>query len=294
MKKNIDISCGGTNSKVGELLVNRLIPNRYIQHIGPFVFLDHLYPTERQPGEVKPASGEFAHPHRGIATFTYLFSGELEHFDSKGNYGIVSSGGAQWMKSGNGVIHDEQASPLFQKQGGVLHAMQFWINLPPEQKLESPEYLALQSNDIPEFDLPENSGLLRVVIGQMGGKSSPVKTFSQQFIYHIKLNPKSSYLFKTQSDLEYAAFVPNHAVSINQTAFEKSQLVVFRPGGDEIFFANEGIEQADILVFGGESYTEPIVAEGPFVMNTRAEIAEAYKDFFNGKYGTINYSQLND
>ncbi|WP_256012763.1 pirin family protein [Desertivirga xinjiangensis] len=291
MKKNIAISSGGINSKVGKLLVNRLMPNRYIPKIGPFVFLDHLYPTEVKPqATVNPRSGEFAHPHRGIITFTYMFSGEMEHFDSKGNYGLVGAEGAQWMKSGNGIIHDEEPSPEMQKSGGHLHAVQFWINLPSAQKQEEGAYLALQSSDIPVLELPEQAGNLRLIIGKLGDKESPVIRYTEQFIYHIKLNPKSSFTLTVNPDLEYAAFVPQKAVSINQVAYENSQLVVFEQGGDEIIFSNDGIEQAELLVFGGERYTEPVEAEGPFVMNSRADIAIAYRDFFNGKYGTIDYS----
>ncbi|MFD2163104.1 pirin family protein [Paradesertivirga mongoliensis] len=289
MKKDIAINYGGTNSRVGELLVNRLVPNHFIHAVGPFVFLDHLYPTEQKPKAAKPVSGEFAHPHRGIATFTYIFSGELEHFDSKGNRGTVGAGGAQWMKAGNGIIHDEGPSPAFQREGGLLHGTQFWINLPGKNKLEEGKYLALHSAEIPEIELPGDAGVVRVVIGKLGEKVSPVETYSEQFIYHVKLNAKSSYVFKTQPGIEYAAFVPVKGVKINGSLHENSDLVVFGPGGDEIVLENEAAEATELLLFGGEPYTEPIVAEGPFVMNSKAEIAEAYKDFFNGKYGTIDY-----
>jgi redox-sensitive bicupin YhaK (pirin superfamily) len=157
MQKNITASFGGSNTKVGELLVNRLVPNRYIHAVGPFVFLDHLYPVEQKPAIVQAPNGEFAHPHRGIATFSYLFSGELEHFDSAGHHGIVSAGGAQWMKAGNGVIHDEHNSPALQEKGGILHAVQFWINLPAMNKAEKPEYLAVNASDIMNSFIISNS-----------------------------------------------------------------------------------------------------------------------------------------
>src|SRR6186713_1105381 len=102
MEKNITASYGGANSTVGDLLVNRLLPNRYVQAVGPFVFLDHVYPVEQNPRAVKPPTGDFAHPHRGMATLSYVLSGGLEHFDSRGHHGIVSAGGMQWMKAGNG------------------------------------------------------------------------------------------------------------------------------------------------------------------------------------------------
>jgi hypothetical protein len=195
------------------------------------------------------------------------------------------------MKAGNGIIHDEGPSPAFQERGGILHGTQFWINLPTKNKLEEGEYLALHSKDIPELELPDHAGTIRVVIGKLGDQVSPVATYSEQFLYHIKLNAKSVFSFNTQPGMEYAAFVPKEAVNINDTLYENSQLIVFQTGGDEIIFKNECVESAEVLLFGGEPYLEPIVAEGPFVMSSRAEIAEAYRDFFNGKYGNIDYSK---
>ena len=291
MQKNITAGFGGSNSKVGELLVNRLVPNRYIHAVGPFVFLDHLYPVEQKPTVAQAPNGEFAHPHRGIATFSYLFSGELEHFDSAGHHGIVSAGGAQWMKAGNGVVHDEHNSPAFQEKGGILHAVQFWINLPAVNKAEKPGYLGVNANDIPEVMLPDDAGFMRILIGSCGVSTSPVPTFSDEFIYHIKLNPKSTFNLPTNAWAEYAALTPSGEISINGQPFANSELVTFSQNAHEIELSNNSITQADILIFGGRPYAEPIVAQGPFVMNSHEEIATAYKDFFNGKYGEINYEK---
>lgn len=291
MEKQISINYGGQTAKVADLLVNRLLPNRYITAVGPFVFLDHIFPVKKKKQEPEPYTASHAHPHRGIATFSYVFSGELEHFDSYGNHGIVQAGGAQWMKAGNGIVHDERLSPAFQLQGGEFHSLQFWINLPAKNKAEAPEYLAIKSSEIPETDLPEEAGTLRVVIGNCGEMVSPVKTFSRQFIYHIRLNPKSGYTLQSKPGLEYAAFVPKEEIIINNKPFGKSEFISFEEVGDEISLHNPGIEVADIIIFGGELYTEPIYAEGPFVMNSRLEIAHAYRDFFKGNYGTIAVKQ---
>ena len=280
---------GGVNAKVGELLVNRLLPDHALRSIGHFVFLDHLYPSRHQAKPPQAPTGEFAHPHRGIATFTYLFSGSLEHYDSNGQHGIVEAGGAQWMKAGHGVIHDENPSPRFQAEGGVLHAVQFWINLPARVKAEAPEYLALHPEDIPTVDLPADAGRLRIVIGSFGDATSPVKTFSQQFLYHLQLNPKSSFTWTTKPGLQYAAFVPGEAVLVNGTSYGQSEMLVVEPGETALTFTNTSISPTDVLLFGGESYTEPMVAQGPFVMNSHEEIAQAYQDFFAGKYGHIEY-----
>jgi redox-sensitive bicupin YhaK (pirin superfamily) len=290
MEKAIVNTYGGINSKVGDLLVNRLLPNRYTQAVGPFVFLDHLYPTVQEPQTPTRPSGQFAHPHRGIATFSYIFSGALEHFDSNGQHGIVEAGGAQWMNAGKGIIHDEHFSPDFQARGGIMHGLQFWINLPAKNKAEAPDYMAVHANAIPEVVLPNDAGLMRIVIGACGDNKSPVKTFSEQFLYHIKLSPKSSFTYDTKVHLEYAAFVPADEVSINGNPISKSEILIFNKDAGTITFTNNNITEVDIVLFGGETYTEEIYAEGPFVMNSRLEIAHAYRDFFNGDYGKINYN----
>jgi len=290
MEKKIAAVFGGTNAQVGELKVNRLLPNRYIQAVGPFVFLDHLYPFQQASKTPSPKNGKHAHPHRGIATFSYLFSGELEHYDSMGNYGIVKAGGAQWMKAGNGIIHDEAMSPEFQQRGGVLHALQFWVNLPAKNKAEDPKYLAVQPEDIPEADL-NGSGTLRVLIGSYNDKVSPVETYTEQFAYHIRLKEKSGFTLNAKAGLEYAAFVPQSEVVINNQPVQDSEIVVFSDEGTDLHFENRGNAASDFIVFGGAPYEETIVAEGPFVMNSRGEIADAYSAFFNGSYGIINYQK---
>jgi redox-sensitive bicupin YhaK (pirin superfamily) len=291
-QRSIKGSYSGMNSKVGELLVNRLLPGLNVHAIGPYVFLDHLYPTAQKAKKPESPSGKFAHPHRGIATFTYIFSGSLEHYDSHGGHGIVEAGGAQWMKAGNGVVHDEHNSPEFQRTGGILHALQFWINLPAIHKAEEPDYLAVQAKDIPELELPEHAGTLRVVIGNLGDRQSPVKTYSKQYLYHIILQPKSKFTLTIPSEQETAAFIPVGEVNVNGQDFGKSELVTFHLEDGEIELVNKGISPVDIILFGGERYAEPIVAEGPFVMNSRTEIAQAYNDFFAGKYGTITYKPI--
>jgi len=292
MKEATTIHYGGIQSTVGDLLVNRLLPNRYTDAVGPFVFLDHLYPTRQKPQKPHAPTGKFAHPHRGIATFTYLFSGSLEHYDSSGHHGIVEAGGAQWMKAGNGVIHDENPSPKFQAEGGVLHALQFWVNLPAKNKAETPDYLAVQAEDVPEIELADGAGVLRVIIGTYEGRTSPIKTFSRQFIYHLRLQPQASFTLPVEANTEYAAFVPGEKVLLNGSLHGQSELLVFGTDETALTITNESTEIADVIFFGGEPYTEPIVAQGPFVMNSHLEIAEAYRDFFKGKYGQIQYEPV--
>lgn len=289
MQKEIKASYGGINAKVGNQLVNRLIPNKHVQAVGPFVFLDHLYPVVQKPAIPEQAKGKFAHPNKGISTVTYVLSGEVEHFDSCGNHGIIGAGGIQWMKAGSGIQQDGDTTASFQYHGGLLHLLRFWINLPAKNKNDEPEYANVQPGDIPELAIPGNVGKLRILIGSYGVKSSLIKTLSPQFLYHISLHPKSAFTLHTKATFEYAAFVPTDEVKINDAVFSRSELIIFQQDDGDITLSNPGVSHANIMLFGGEPYTEAIVAEGPFVMNTRAEICEAYKDFHLGKYGKISY-----
>jgi len=150
MKRKITSVYGGANFRVAGFLVNHLIPVSGIERVGPIVFLDHVYPCALKNESRSIPTGEFAHPHRGIATLSYVFGGNLSHYDSRGNHDVISPGGVQWMKAGNGIVHDEQ--PFFTKENdGTFHSLQFWINLPSVIKAEQPEYMAVLSEQVPEI-----------------------------------------------------------------------------------------------------------------------------------------------
>ena len=195
------------------------------------------------------------------------------------------------MKAGNGIIHDEQPYAT-NGNNKIFHSLQFWINLPSAVKAEQPEYMVVPSEQIPEISLPDNGGMLRLLLGELGSSKAPVKTFSKEFIYHFRLNPKSKFSFSGKQELEYGALVPTAAVSINGVILSGSKIAIFDTNDQEISLENPNIVPADVLVFGGIHYNEAIVAEGPFVMNSRAEIAAAYRDFFEKRYGEINYTKV--
>lgn len=294
MKKQISFSTKGQRADIGEYKIHRLLPNRYANAVGPFVFLDHVLPTMHSPNEPrKVVNGSGAHPHRGIATLTYLLNGEADHHDSKGHRAIVRSGGAQWMKAGNGIIHDEVVNVDPIANDLLTHGMQFWINLPAKNKAESPDYLPLQASDFPKQDLGDDKGWIKVIDGEYEKQASKIPNYSKQFLYHIHLKAGKQLVMQTEDGLEYAALLPLHNAVINDTEFHKGEFIEFDRNGGTIDFSNNSDAAIDIILFGGEKYTEPIVAEGPFVMNTHAEIAQAYRDFYAGKYGEIKYDQKN-
>jgi len=290
MNKKISFSGQGQRADIGEYKIKRMLPNRYADAVGPFVFLDHLMPAKHSPNEpIKLVNGTGAHPHRGIATLTYILNGEADHFDSAGHHANVKSGGVQWMKAGNGIIHDEAVNVDAEANDLLTHAFQFWINLPPKQKAESPDYLPVQSKEVPMKMLNDDRGWLKVIAGEYEGIVSKIPSYSKQFLYHIHLNGGKHFSIDTNVEWEYAAFLPLQDVSINSAEFEKGDFLLFDKTEGSIEISNTGHSPVDIILFGGETYTEPIIAHGPFVMNTQGEIAQAYIDFHEGKYGKINY-----
>ena len=290
MTKNIRFTTKGQRADIGEYIINRILPNRYLNAVGPFVFMDHVLPMQHSPGEPpKVVNGKGAHPHRGIATLTYILNGEGEHFDSYGNHAKVSSGGAQWMKAGNGVIHDEVVNVDPETGDRLTHAFQFWINLPSWKKVETPEYLPIQASEVPQQSLSHERGWIRVIVGHYEDLASKIPEYSKQFLYHIHLEAGMQLSFPTEKGLEYAAFLPLQNAVINDQEFSKGEFIAFDENEGAIKIHNHSDSGIDIIVFGGEKYTEPIVAEGPFVMNTRAEITDAYRDFHAGKYGEIRH-----
>ena len=295
MKKKVSFSSKGQRADIGEYKIYRMLPNRYADAVGPFVFLDHLPPAKHSPDEPrKVVNGSGAHPHRGIATLTYILNGEADHHDSKGHQARVRSGGAQWMKAGNGIIHDEAVNVDLERNDLVTHAFQFWINLPAKQKAEPPEYLPVQASEIPQQMLSDKGGWIKVIAGEYENLVSKIPGYSKQFLYHVHLEPGKQFSISSEQDLEYAAFLPVHNAIINGSEYQAGEFIEFdrNEGSIEINNLSPG-EAIDIILFGGERYEEPIVAQGPFVMNSQNEIVQAYRDFHSGKYGEINYSQAN-
>jgi redox-sensitive bicupin YhaK (pirin superfamily) len=285
MKKS-NTSIDGKNVKVGDLLVNRLLPAEAIANVGPFLLLDHGYPKSYEKGEPFLATLN-EHPHRGLVAFTYIIKGEVEHVDSLGNSEIAAEGGAHWLSAGKGVIHGERVSAGLARSGGILHAVQFWTNMPAGNKGDAPQYKALKAGDFPYAPLPDHAGGMRVLLGKCGAIESPVESLSQAFLYRITLNAKSEFRFTTGQEMESAVFIPDSPVIVNGDLVEKSQLLILSGGGNEIVLRNPGISNADAFILGGPDPDEPLFVQGPFVMNSQQEIADAYRDFFAGKYGMI-------
>ncbi len=284
MYKKISFSGKGQRADIGDMTIFRIIPNRYTDAVGPFVFLDHIAPRMLISAD---KSGTGPHPHRVIATLTYVLNGEGEHFDSMGNHARVHTGGIQWMKAGSGILHDESLRYDTQTTSKLVHCFQFWINLPAVNKTEKPEYLSIPTTEVPQKQLPDNSGLIKIVAGKYEDLQSKIPEFSRQFLYYIHLHAGKQFEVEFDIETEVAAFLPLHNAVINDAEFNKGEFIEFDRNEGSIVIVNNSAESIEIILFGGESYTEPIVAKGPFVMNSHQEIADCYRDYYAGKYGEI-------
>nr|WP_315224692.1 pirin family protein [uncultured Flavobacterium sp.] len=285
MKKQTSFWTKGYRADLGPLVINRMLPNRYADKVGPFVFLDYVAPAIK---ETISKNGMGAHPHRGIATLSYILQGQVEHFDSAGNTATIRSGGAQWMKAGIGILHDENINYDSHTNSKVVEGFQFWINLPAKNKAESPAHIAIQAEEIPKKEFENESGWIKVIVGTYEKLSSPIPDYSEQFLYHIHLKAGKQFSITIKDKIEVAAFLPTQNVLLNDIEFQAGEFVEFVGKAGEIEIKNSSEKGIEIILFGGEEYKEPMVAEGPFVMNTREEIADAYRDFYAGKYGEIN------
>jgi len=194
------------------------------------------------------------------------------------------------MKAGKGIIHDEVVNVDSQTNDLLTHAFQFWINLPSKNKAEPPDYLPIQASEVPKQMLSDKRGWIKVIAGEYENLVSRIPNYTNQFLYHIHLEAGKQFSLSAENELEYAALLPLQNVVINDSEFKKGTFIEFDRNEGTIEISNNSEGGIDIIVFGGEKYLEPIASGGPFVMNTQEEIAQAYKDFHNGKYGKIIYN----
>ncbi|MCB1407818.1 MAG: pirin family protein [Rhodobacteraceae bacterium] len=275
--------------QVGSFTIARAVPNAAVQFVGPIMLLDHLPPKILAAGKIPDPDGSFAHPHRGIATFTYVLDGALTHADSSGGHGTIFAGGVQWMKAGNGIVHDEMIPADLRKRGGRLHSVQFWINLPARNKAEPAEYRPVPAEDLPVVPLPGGRAHLKVLLGAYDGNTAPIPTFSQEFIWHVRVEPMGSVRVALSPELPAAGFLPGQGAVVSGTDVAAHRSFVLGLDGTEVEISNPSVNALDLLLFGGAPIAEPVAMRGPFVMNTEAELTEAFRDFRAGKYGRITY-----
>lgn len=254
------------------------------RHISPFLMLDYAGPHTFPPTNARRGVGQ--HPHRGFETVTIVYQGELEHRDSTGAGGLIGPGDVQWMTAANGIIHEEFHSPAFARSGGVLEMVQLWVNLPARDKLTPAGYQTLLDAEIPRVALGEGIGSLRVIAGDYRGHRGPARTFTTMDVWDVRLQAGATLHLPIALGRNAALVALRGSIQVNdQQDVSPASLVLLERDGEHASVT--ALEDATVLLLSGEPIDEPIVGYGPFVMNSQAQIAEAFDDYHAGRFGQM-------
>lgn len=253
-------------------------------HVSPFLLLDYAGPADFPPGDHRRGVG--AHPHRGFETVTIVLDGEVAHRDLTGAGGLIGPGDVQWMTAGAGVIHEEFHSDAFTRSGGRLELLQLWVNLPARLKMTAPRYQTLLDAQIPRLDLADECGLLRVIAGEFGGARGPAQTATAMNIWDVRVDAGKTAVFALPEGHNLIVVVIDGPVVVNgQGHVRAGETVVFERHGGDISISAQA--DAKLLLLSGEPIHDPVVQQGPFVMNSADEIRQAVDDYRSGRFGTI-------
>lgn len=267
--------------------VHNFIPSGYrldMQRVNPFILLDYNSPY-KFPASSQP-KGVGVHPHRGFETVTIAYKGKVEHHDSSGGGGVIGEGDVQWMTAASGVLHKEYHEREWSKTGGEFQMVQLWVNLPAKDKMSSPKYQAIKNKDIPRQVLENNAGEIEVIAGSYKDVQGVASTFTPLHMMNAKLNKGGKIDFDFPAHYNTVLLVLEGSIVINGS--EKTptnHLALMANDGEN--FTIDASEDSVVLVLSGAPIDEPIAAHGPFVMNTKEELMEAFNDFNNGKFGYL-------
>jgi redox-sensitive bicupin YhaK (pirin superfamily) len=270
--------------------VRRAFAGVDLQTLDPFIHMDQMGEVDYGPGEPK---GTPWHPHRGFETVTYIIDGEFQHSDSNGGGGLITNGDTQWMTAGSGILHIEVPPEHLVVSGGLFHGIQLWVNLPRSLKLAQPRYQDIRSSKVSLLSSADGGALLRVIAGEIGGHPGPGVTHTPITIAHVTLSPGASVTIPWRTDFNALGYVLSGrgTVGDKQRPIEGGQLAVFGDGETLSFSASAKPDgptpNLDVVLLGGQPIREPVVAYGPFVMNTKAELVQAFEDYQAGRLGTI-------
>ncbi len=267
--------------------VHNFIPGGYhldMQRMDPFIMLDYnskyYFPATDSP------RGVGVHPHRGFETVTIAYHGKVAHHDSSGGGGIIGEGDVQWMTAASGVLHKEYHEEEFAKKGGDFQMVQLWVNLPAKDKMSAPKYQSITNEQINKFQLENDGGIVEVIAGEYKMTKGNAGTFTPVNLLNAKMNEGGKATFNFPANYNTALLVTEGKIKVNgEEIVPADHFVLFENEGEE--FAIEALGKSVVLILGGEPINEPIVAHGPFVMNTRDEILEAFNDYNTGKFGYL-------
>lgn len=252
--------------------------------MSPFFLLDYgskwLVPPSNTP------RGVGVHPHRGFETVTIAYHGKVAHHDSAGNSGVIGEGDVQWMTAGAGVLHKEYHEKEFSKKGGIFQMAQIWVNLPAKYKMTPVKYQAIENKDMTKVPLDDKESVIEIIAGVYDGKKGPAFTFSPVSLFNAKLISGAKACFTFKKSFNTGMLVIEGEIKVNNSKIApENNFILFGHNEEDVVL--EASENSVVLILSGEPINEPIASSGPFVMNTEAEIKQAYEDYNNGKFGYL-------
>jgi redox-sensitive bicupin YhaK (pirin superfamily) len=258
--------------------------------LDPFVHMDQMGEVDYAPGEPK---GTPWHPHRGFETVTYIIDGTFEHQDSAGGGGVITDGDTQWMTAGGGILHIERPPEALVASGGLFHGIQLWVNLPAKDKMVAPRYQDIRAGEVTLLASPDGGALVRIIAGDLGTDHGPGDTYTPITLLHATVQPGAALTLPWDPGYNALAYVLAGAGTVgpDHHPVQTGQLAVFGPGDTIEVKASTTPDsrspELELLVLGGRPIGEPVAHYGPFVMNTRAELQQAFEDFQAGRMGVI-------
>ena len=270
--------------------VRRAFAGIDLADLDPFVHMDQMGEVEYAPGEPKGTSW---HPHRGFETVTYMIDGVMEHQDSNGGGGVITNGDTQWMTAGGGILHIERPPEALVASGGRFHGLQLWVNLPAKDKMIQPRYQDIRGTSVALLSSPDGGALVRLIAGDLGEHQGPGSTYTPITIVHATVQPGAQVDLPWRADYNALVYVLSGAgtVGTERRPIRSGQLAVLG-AGDTIRVAGNRTQDShtpalDVYVMGGRPIREPVAHYGPFVMNTKAELIQAFEDFQAGRLGSV-------
>ncbi len=271
----------------GGFIVRRPLPSQDLELLDPFLLLDEMGPVSYAPGK---AVGAPDHPHRGFETVTYLLEGEMQHKDSAGHQGVLKPGDVQWMTAGSGVVHSEMPSPELLDKGGAMHGFQIWVNLPARLKMTKPRYQEVSKDQIPTASSPDGLVQVKVVAGKALGVEAIIDTHTPILYHDWTIQPGGQVSTDITPDHNVGVYVFSGTLEVgtDRQEVEDGQLAVLTEGSTIQFAVSPNEPTAGrFLVLGGIPQNEPVARYGPFVMNTKEELQQAFADYQGGRIGQI-------
>ncbi|MGI8330807.1 pirin family protein [Actinomadura scrupuli] len=270
--------------------VRRAFAGVDLRTLDPFVHMDQMGEVEYAPGAPK---GTPWHPHRGFETVTYMIDGEMAHSDSHGGGGLIGGGDTQWMTAGSGILHIETPPEHLVASGGLFHGLQLWVNLPKAQKFAAPRYQDITGSKVTLLSSADGGALVRVIAGELAGHAGPGSTYTPISLVHATLAPGASLTLPWRRDFNALVYVlaGDGSAGAERRPVTMGQLAVYGPG-DTITVAADATQDTrteglEVFILGGRPIREPVAAYGPFVMNTKAELMQAFEDYQAGRLGSI-------